>query len=311
MNILVTGGAGFIGSHIVDEYLKLGHHVVIVDNLSSGKEENINPDAVFYNYDICDLDSLEKVFEKENIDCVNHLAAQMDVTRSVKNPAYDADVNIKGGINVLEMCVKYNVKKIIYSSTGGAVYGEPEFLPCDEFHPIKPISHYGLSKFTFEEYIKLYDRLYALNFTILRYPNVYGPRQNPHGEAGVNAIFILKMISGETPVIYGDGSCERDYLYIRDVVRANAMMLEHGNRNIYNLGTGIGTSVNEVFSLIQTNLNFHGDPVYKDLRKGEILRTFLNSDKIFKEFGWKAETSFEQGIQETIDWFCCAVKGTY
>jgi len=303
MKILVTGGAGFIGSNIVDLYISLGHNVVVVDNLCSGKKENLNPKAKFYETDIRDFDALKKIFEKENFEIINHHAAQMDVSRSVKEPIYDADVNIKGGINILELMVSFKVKKIIYSSTGGAVYGEPEYLPCDEAHPIKPICHYGLSKYVFEEYIRLYERLYGIDYTILRYPNVFGPRQNPHGEAGVNAIFILKMLKNETPVIYGDGLCLRDYLYVEDVASANALVLDKASKKIYNLGTGVGTSVNEIFEKVSKEFNFKNPPVYKELRKGEILKTYLKSEKIKKELNWQSKHSFEQGIHKTIEWF--------
>ncbi len=316
MNILVTGGAGFIGSNIVDRYIECGHNVIVVDNLVSGKKKNLNPDAKFYKLDIRNLKKLEAVFEKENIDIINHHAAQMEVARSVREPVFDANVNIIGGINILECMIKYKVKKIIYSSTGGAVYGEPEYLPCDEAHPIKPISHYGLSKYVMEEYIKLYERLYGIDFCILRYPNVFGPRQNPHGEAGVNAIFILKMLKGETPVIYGDGSCVRDYLYVGDVVDANILVIpgvtvsrcqgvtvDRASKCVYNLGTGVGTDVNTVFKTIAFQLSFCSNPIYKELREGEIWKTYLKSDKIKKELKWSSKISFEEGIKYTIDWF--------
>jgi UDP-glucose 4-epimerase len=303
MKILVVGGAGFIGSNIVDRYIKQGHEVIIVDNLSTGKKENINNKAVFYNCDIRNSSDLEKIFQNHKIDIINHHAAQMEVAKSVLEPVYDSDVNINGGINLLEAAVKNNIKKIIYSSSGGAVYGDPKDLPCTEESPIKPVSHYGVSKYAFEEYIKLYNRLYDLDYTIWRYPNIYGPRQNPYGEAGVNAIFIVKMFLGETPIIYGDGSCERDYLFVEDVVEANVIGLEKGSCGVYNLGLGEGIPVSKVYETIAFKLGFLEQPKYMPLRKGEVWKTYLKSDKIFKEIGWLAKFSFDLGIDKTIEWF--------
>jgi len=218
MRILVTGGAGFIGSHVVDRYVADGHHVAIIDNLSTGFEENINPQAVFYKVDITDQQAVAEVFEKERPEIVNHHAAQMDVRRSVADPAFDAVTNIVGSIHLIENAVRTNVSKFIYASTGGAVYGEPRYLPADEDHPINPLSQYGISKHTVEHYLQLYQVNDGLTYTVLRYGNVYGPRQNPHGEAGVNAIFAGLMLAGKQPTIFGDGSKTRDYVYVSDVV---------------------------------------------------------------------------------------------
>ncbi|MBI4652286.1 NAD-dependent epimerase/dehydratase family protein [Candidatus Desantisbacteria bacterium] len=300
--ILVTGGAGFIASNIVDQYIAMGHRVIIIDNLYSGFKRNLNPKAVFYEMDIRDK-NLEKIFEDEKIEIVNHHAAQIDVRHSVEKPEYDAQVNIIGAINLLECSKKYKIRKIIYSSTGGAVYGEPEYLPADEEHPVNPECHYGVSKYTVENYIKLYHRLYNIDYTIFRYPNIFGPRQNPYGEAGVNAIFIGQMIKGTIPVIFGDGNQLRDYLYVEDVVKANTMVLSAGSNKTYNLGTGVGTSVNKIYQILQNILKFPNPQIHAEPRKGEIEKIYLDSSLIFKELGWKASVSYEDGLKKTIEYF--------
>ncbi|MBI5416574.1 NAD-dependent epimerase/dehydratase family protein [Candidatus Poribacteria bacterium] len=301
-NILVTGGAGFIASNLADKYISLGHRVVIIDNLSTGFKKNINPNASFYEKDIRDKNIIE-IFKKENIEILNHHAAQMDVRYSLKEPQYDADVNILGSLNLLECARLTGVKKIIYSSTGGAVYGEPAYLPADEKHPINPICHYGISKHTVEHYIYLYNFLYNLDYTVLRYPNVFGPRQNPHGEAGVNAIFIKLMLKGDIPTIFGNGEQLRDYLYVDDVVKANVLALSKGSKKIYNLGTGIGTSVNKIFEILKEILNFPHSPKYAPGRDGEIEKIYLNSNFIFEDLGWKSSVSYKNGLEKTIDYF--------
>lgn len=300
--VLVTGGAGFIGSNLADRLIADGHDVVIVDNLSTGFKKNINKKARFYEIDIRDK-KLDKIFEKEKPDFVNHHAAQMDVRKSVEDPIYDADVNILGSLNILENCRKYNIKKIIYISSAGAIYGEPEYLPVDEKHPINPISHYGASKHNVEHYVFLYNYLYELNFSVLRYPNVYGPRQNPHGEAGVNAIFIKKMFGGEAPVIYGDGEQLRDYVYVDDIVDANVFALTRGDRGFYNLGSGVGTSVNQIYSLLQKITGFSEKPRYAAARHGEVNKIFVDGTLARSELGWCPKVSFEEGLMKTVDKF--------
>jgi len=300
--ILVTGGAGFIGSNLVDRLIKEGLEVVIVDDLSTGLERNLNPEAKFYKMDIRE-EKLEEVFAAEKPDFVSHHAAQMDVRRSVREPMFDAAVNILGSLNIIENCRKHKVKKIIYISTGGAVYGEPAYLPVDEKHPIKPECQYGISKHTVEHYLYLYGLTYGLHYTVLRYPNVYGPRQNPHGEAGVNAIFIGKMLKNEVPIIFGNGEQLRDYIYVDDVVKANLLSLEGGEGKIYNIGSGIGTSVNNIYQTLQGILGFEADPKYASSRTGEIKRVYLDSTKAQKELGWRQEISFKEGLRRTVDWF--------
>jgi UDP-glucose 4-epimerase len=216
--ILVTGGAGFIGSHVVDLFLEQGYEVVILDDLSTGRASNLNPQAKFYQMDIRSPE-VRSVFDAERPDYVSHHAAQMDVRRSVAQPLFDADVNIVGSINLIECAKDFGVKRFVYISTGGAVYGEPERLPCDEAHPINPICQYGASKHTVEHYLYMYHVNYGLKYTVLRYPNVFGPRQDPHGEAGVVAIFTGKMLSGEPVVVNGDGEQTRDFVYVGDCAR--------------------------------------------------------------------------------------------
>lgn len=300
--VLITGGAGFIASNVADKMIELGHSVVIVDDLSSGFEYNINPKAKFYKMDIRDP-KLKEVFAKEKPDYVDHHAAQMDVRKSVEDPMFDADVNIKGGLHVIMLALEYKVKKFIYASTGGAVYGEPEYLPVDEKHPVNAISQYGISKHTLEHYLFLYNYLYGMNYTILRYPNVFGPRQNPHGEAGVNAIFIGMMLEGKTPKIFGTGTAVRDYIYVGDVVEANIIAMTKGDKNIYNLGWGRGISVNEIYAILQKLLKFENPPIYAEARAGEIERVYLDATKAKKELGWEPKVTYEEGLQKTIDWF--------
>ena len=232
MKILVTGGAGFIASQIADAFIDEGNDVFILDNLSTGFEKNVNPKATFIKKDIGDK-SLSELFEKEKFDVVNHHAAQMDVRRSVADPAFDANTNILGTINLLQNCIKTGVKKFMFASTGGAVYGEQEYYPADEKHPTSPLSPYGISKLAVEKYLFFYNAQYKLNYTILRYANIYGPRQNPFGEAGVVAIFSTKLLKNEQPVINGSGKQTRDYVFVGDVVKANLITLKDERTNIY------------------------------------------------------------------------------
>lgn len=242
MKILVTGGAGFIGSHVVDSLLAEAHQVVVVDDLSSGKLENLNPAAKFYQLDIRSSD-LKKVFEAEQPDIVNHHAAQIDVRLSVADPIHDAQVNVEGTINLLECCRLFGVRRVIFASSGGAVYGEPEYLPVDENHPINPQAPYGLTKFVGEKYLDIYHALYGISYVTLRYGNVFGPRQDPHGEAGVIAIFIGRLIGGEAPYIFGTGEQIRDYVYVDDIADVNVAALDAPYCDSFNIGTGLGTSL--------------------------------------------------------------------
>ena len=301
MRILVTGGAGFIASHIVDRYIELGHTVSVVDDLSTGSRENLNLEATFYEVDIRDSDALDAVFKRERPDVVNHHAAQIDVRRSTREPAFDAEVNIVGSINILEAMVRNGVRRIIYASTGGAIYGEPELLPVTEEHPVRPISQYGISKHTVEHYLYLYSCNYGLEYVSLRYPNLYGPRQNPKGEAGVVAIFTALMLEGKTPTIYGDGEQLRDYVYVGDVVDANVEALERGSNICVNIGTGVGVSVNRIFAELAEITGFGGEVEYKPARKGEVKRIYLDPARARELLGWSAKTSLRDGLRLTVE----------
>src|SRR3989344_3409494 len=247
MRILVTGGAGFIGSHIVDAYLRLGRPVSIIDNLSSGQEKFINPAVHFYKADVIDAVALTDLFSREKPEVLNHHAAQMEVRRSVSDHKFDAQVNILGLLNLMEKGINYGLKKIIFASSGGAIYGDADILPTPENYPVRPPSPYGISKFTCELYLDFYAQTYAVPFVALRYGNVYGPRQNPHGEARVVAIFTRKLLAGETPVINGDGKQARDFVFVTDVVNANVRALERTAKLQVNIGTSQKTTVNTIF----------------------------------------------------------------
>lgn len=303
MKILVTGGAGFIASHISDAFVNEGHQVVVLDDLSSGFEKNINPKAKFVKGNICDKDLVEKLFSDENFDVINHHAAQMDVRRSVKDPAFDANTNIIGTINLLQNAIKYKVKKFMFASTGGAVYGEQSYFPADENHPTQPRSPYGISKLAVEKYLYFYNAEYGLNYTILRYANIYGPRQNPFGEAGVVAIFSTKLLKGEQPIINGSGEQTRDYVYVGDVVKANLLTLNDTANDIYNVGTGIETDVNQLFHKLNTIIQANKEEKHGPAAPGEQMRSVITSEKLFNKFGWKPSTSLEDGLKLTVDFF--------
>lgn len=302
MKILVTGGAGFIGSHVVDGYVRDGHDVIVIDDLSTGLKRNIHRKARFYEIDIRDS-GVREVFAREKPEIVNHHAAQMDVRKSVDDPLFDADVNIMGSLNILKNSIDSGARKFIYISSGGAVYGEPRYLPVDEEHPINPNCQYGISKHTVEHYLHLHSQLDGLRYTVLRYPNVYGPRQNPYGEAGVNAIFIGQMLRNEACTIFGDGEQLRDYVYIGDIVSANRIVLEKGDNQIYNLGSEKGTSVNEIHHRLKELIGFRGQASYQDPRKGEIRKIYLSPAKARSELGWEARVTLEEGMRRTIDFF--------
>ena len=302
MKILVTGGAGFIGSNVADGFIAQGHQVVVVDNLSSGYARNVPGQATFHQLDIGDA-RLEEVFRKERPDRVDHHAAQIDVRKSVEDPMYDARVNVLGSLNVIQQCVRHGVKKIIYASTGGAVYGEPEYLPADEQHPVRPLCQYGVTKHTVEHYLYLYRHHYGLDYTVLRYPNVYGPRQDPLGEAGVVAIFTEALMHGRRPTIYGDGTHTRDYVFVGDIVAANILALQHGGGMILNLGWGREISVNDIFETLKKDLSSDVEPIYGEERLGEIHRICLDSSRAREVLGWKPEVDLDQGIGRTVRYY--------
>jgi UDP-glucose 4-epimerase len=301
VKILVTGGAGFIASHVSEGYLRAGHAVVIIDDLSTGKRENVPAAAEFYHCDITDLAATEQIIAQERPEIINHHAAQMDVRRSVREPLFDARVNILGALGLLELAVKYKIRKFLYASTGGASYGEVDTVPVDETHPTAPICHYGVSKLTLERYLYLYKHLYGLNYTVMRYPNVYGPRQNPHGEAGVVAIFALQMLRGDRPTIYGDGSKTRDYAFIDDIVAANLALLEKGDGEILNLGWGTPVSDLQIFESVSKATGYTTPPQYAPVRKGEVAHIALNARRAQAVAGWVPKVSMEEGIKRTVD----------
>lgn len=288
MKVLVTGGAGFIGSHVVDVYIDAGHDVVVVDDLSSGRKEHLHKKAVFYKADITDTDAMRKIFEKEEVEVINHHAAQISVSASVKNPICDAEINILGGINLLELAVEFGIKKFIFASTGGAIYGETNNVPTPETHNSAPLSAYGTSKLSFEFYLKYYRTVKGLEYSTLRYSNVYGERQNPHGEAGVVAIFCEKIQADEQPVIYGDGKQTRDFVYVKDVAAANLIALEKDALNSFvNIATSVECSVNDLFGLVAKASGKEVEKVYAAGREGEQLRSALDIEKAEKLLGWK------------------------
>jgi len=303
MKVLVTGGAGFIGSHVVDTYIEHGYRVVVVDDLSTGRASNLNPAAKFYQLDIRSP-GLAEIFEAEQPDYVNHHAAQMDVRRSVADPLFDAEVNILGTLNLIECAKRHQVRHIVYISSGGTVYGEPQYLPCDEVHPVNPICQYGVSKHTVEHYLYLYQVNYGLNYTVLRYPNVYGPRQDPKGEAGVIAIFTGQMLTGKQVVINGDGEQQRDFVYVGDCARANLLALTANHSvGVYNLGCGQGASVNQIFAALQKITDYPHSAQHGPAKLGETRHIYLDASKARRELDWTPTLSLEEGLTRTVDYF--------
>lgn len=309
MKVLVTGGAGFIGSGLVNELIKKSdkkkghgvaiHDVAIVDNLSTGLKENLNKKARFYNIDITKLRDLKSVFSKEKPEIVFHLAAQVNLRKSIKDTVFDAVTNIKGTINVLECMAEFKCKKIVYSSTA-AVYGSPDKLPIKEDMRLKPENPYGISKKACEEYIKFYSNEYGFDYTILRYSNVYGPGQNAEGEAGVITIFAKLLSKNKSPKIFGDGTQTRDYVYVKDVISANLMAMKSTKTKIFNIGSGVETSVNELFKKLAALTNFKGVPEKADSIKGEVKRSCFDCSLAEKELGWKAKTTLYEGLKLTV-----------
>jgi UDP-glucose 4-epimerase len=298
--VVVTGGAGFIGSHLVDRLISEGFDVMVLDNLSSGSEKNLNHEAEFLKKDICD-DDIDKVIKKYSPSFIFHLAAQIDVRKSLKDPLWDEGINIRGTLNLLEVATRAKTKKFIFASTGGAIYGEAKYA-SEELLPL-PLSPYGVAKLTCEHYLRVYSKWKNVPFAALRYGNVYGPRQDPNGEAGVVAIFCNRLIKGEKPTLYGYGSMIRDYVYVSDVVEANILSMGKGDSEIYNIGTGKPTTVKELFSELKNISGENVEPILADAREGEILEVYLNSEKAKKELKWEPEKSLRDGLRETFNWF--------
>ncbi len=303
MKILVTGGAGFIGSHVADAFLALGHRVHILDNLSSGREENVNPGASFTRGDIRDAALVQRVVGEERFDVLCHHAAQMDVRRSVSDPVEDASINLLGVLTLLEACRMNGVGRVLFASSGGAIYGEQDYFPADEKHPTRPISPYGVAKLSTEGYLYYYEAVHGISPVCLRYANVYGPRQNPEGEAGVVAIFTGKMLRGEQPVINGPGTQTRDYVYVADVVRANVLALQSSRSGIFNVGTGVETDVNTLYRSLRAHTASSCAEQHGEAKRGEQLRSVLDNGKITKELGWSVSVSMEEGLLRTVEHF--------
>ena len=304
MNVLVTGGAGFIGSHLVDALVEKGYGVIVVDNLSSGKVSNLNSYALFYEQSVEDEEMMERIFSLHKPEYVFHFAAQASVAVSVREPSRDAKVNILGSLVLLEKSVKYGVKKFIFSSTGGAIYGEEvKVFPTPETEIPKPVSPYGIAKLCVEKYLEFFAREYGLKYTSLRYSNVYGPRQDPYGEAGVVAIFVERMLKDEPVLIYGDGEYVRDYVYVKDVVEANLLAMERGDNEVFNIGTGRGTTVNELFRMLKELTGYRRDPVYAPPRKGDVRKSVLDCRKAKEILGWEPKVSLEEGLAMTVEYF--------
>jgi UDP-glucose 4-epimerase len=302
MKVLVTGGAGFIGSHLVDRLVQEGHEVIIVDNLVTGKRRNINRAARFYKQDIQSW-RLERVFRNERPNVVMHLAAQMDVRKSVEDPMFDAQVNILGTLNVLQQAVKHGVRKVIFSSSGGAIYGEQEMYPAAESHVTKPLSPYGLSKLCGEQYLSYYQRSSGLQVVSLRYANVYGPRQDPEGEAGVVAIFIQKMLNNEQAVINGNGRQTRDFVFVEDVVEANLAVMGQETQGTYNVGTGVETSINDLFRILVQHTGSTSKEVHGPAKKGEQARSVIDNTRLRHELSWEPKGELSEGLKKTVEYF--------
>jgi UDP-glucose 4-epimerase len=303
MKILVTGGAGFIASHIVDRYLALGHEVVVVDNLSTGSRALANPRARFVTADLRSP-RLAECFATERPEVVNHHAAQAAVRRSVTDPQFDAKVNVVGTVNLLECCRRFGVRRVIFASSGGAVYGDTELLPTPEEHPARPASPYGITKLTVEHYLACWELLYQISWIALRYANVYGPRQNPLGEAGVIAIFAHRLLKGESPIVNGDGEQTRDYVYVGDVVEANVRALERQEVNgPVNVGTGIETSVNDLLKQLSRWVDHSVDVVHGPAKAGEQRRSVVDPSRAKALLGWSPQISLEEGLRRTVEYF--------
>ncbi|MDD2554391.1 MAG: NAD-dependent epimerase/dehydratase family protein [Desulfotomaculaceae bacterium] len=301
MRVLVTGGAGFIGSHIVDLLVETGCLVSVADNLSSGRFENINPRVNFYKIDIREQ-ALAEAIAREKPEVVIHLAAQADVQRSLNDPLTDAEINILGTIKLLNACAGCGVGKVVYASTA-AGYGNPSYLPVDEDHPKKPQSPYGVSKYIVEHYLRVYKEISAINYTVLRFANVYGARQDSSGEGGVVAIFADKLLRGESPLIFGDGEQTRDFIYVKDVAAASIAALRRGDSGTFNVSTGAGLSVNHLFRELKKITGSELEPVYQPPRPGDITQSYMANESTCVSLAWKPRYSLAEGLRETVEFY--------
>ena len=299
MKAVLTGGAGFIGSHIADDLIDKGVEVLVIDDLSSGALSNLSKRVEFFNLNIADR-KLSDGLKNFKADILIHCAAQASVSHSIHDPAFDAEVNILNGLKIMNYAMESGVGSYVYLNTGGALYGEPQYLPCDEQHPINPISPYGLSKWTLENY---FDLLLpdSAKFTSLRLANVYGPRQDPGGEAGVVAIFAQKMLNGEDIKIFGDGDQSRDFVYVKDVVASVIAVLEKGVQGHINIGSGEQTSVNQIFEHLSTEIGYTIPPIYESEREGDVRHIYLSIEKAKEDLGWTAKMNLEEGLKQTVN----------
>ena len=300
--ILVTGGAGFVGSHVTNKLIEKGHDVVVIDNLSTGKKENLNNNAKFYQVDICSSE-ISQIFEQKKPEIVFHFAAQVDIRKSVKDPIEDAKINILGSLNLINNCQKFEVKRFIFASSGGSIYGDTDIIPTPENHPENPESPYGICKLTIEKYLHFYKQTFGLNYTALRLANIYGPRQNSKGEAGVIAIFCDKMLKNEKVVINGDGEQTRDFVFVDDIVKAALLSMEQEKNGIYNIATNKETNINEIFKKIKQLTNSNSEEEHVPAKAGEQRRSCLDYSKAKQELNWEPKYNLEKGLEETINWF--------
>ena len=304
MRILVTGGAGFIGSHVVDAYVAAGHEVAVLDNFSTGSEDNLNRAAAVHRVDLRDQLQVDKAIASFRPELVNHHGAQSEVPKSVADPAFDAQVNIIGGLNLIKACVDHGVRKVIFSSTGGALYGEPDVVPADEDHPVRPLSPYGTSKLAFEQYLGTFRRTFGLDYTVMRYANIYGARQDFHAEEGrVIAIFASRMLAGRPLTIDWTGEQSRDMLHVGDVAAANLAVLEKGSAGTFHISSGIATTINELFRKLAVLTGYSLEPTYGPARKGDVYRIALDNERARQQLGWQPRVNLEEGLSLTVDYF--------
>ena len=299
--VLVTGGAGFIGSHVVDALITRGYEVAVVDLLTTGNRKNVHPEAAFHLVDIRDAAAVSQVMADFQPAIVDHHAAQISVTLSAKDPVMDAEANVVGSLVVLEACRANGIEHVVFASTGGALYGEPERLPAAEDAVVAPLSPYGAAKASVETYLRMYEATWGLSYAALRYANVYGPRQIPEGEAGVVAIFTDRMLRGERPVVFGDGEQQRDFVYVGDVARANVLAIERSLQGPYNVGTSAATSVNRIVAALAERCGYDGDANHAPERPGEVRRVTLDATRIGQAAGWRPDVSLEEGLTLTVE----------
>lgn len=304
MRILITGGAGFIGSHLVDAYMEAGHEVAVLDNFVTGKRENLEGKQVrVYRADLVDRDEVFRAFREFRPEVVSHHAAQMSVKVSTDDPVLDANTNVVGLINVLQAAVEVGARKVIFASSGGTVYGDAAVIPTPEDATLQPMSPYGITKMVGEHYLRFFQATHGLDFTTFRYGNVYGPRQDPHGEAGVVAIFARRMLKGDRPLIHWDGEQRKDYVHVRDVAAANVLALTEGSGRAYNIGSGVATSVNELYTALERQLESGLAPEYGPRREGDVRLSFLAVDRALEELGWRPHVSLAEGMIDTVAFF--------